>query len=170
MSDTDELVEKMNNIYKQQKKLAEERNNLIKGTDITWSFEKCRKLKCKHIKGCKNNCGARGVIWYCIHDWCLPYQDIVSVKDLYKKEEKTEEPVVMTGIKYLVGGYGINKDRINVVIKETPKYYKLNNGDRIRKDTMCTDMATSAFQDFNYHVRVATEEEIKNFLDKNIKF
>ena len=168
-NDVPEIVEKMNDIYNQQKELAAKRNELLKGTDTTWSFAKCRSLKCKHVKGCRNSCNARGVISYCIHDWVLPYIDIAKIEDLYKTEEKVKEEIVMTGIKYLIGGYGIHKNRFNTVIKETPKYYKLDNGDRIRKDTMCTDMGTTRFQDFNYRVRVATEEEIKEHIGEQKK-
>ena len=174
MNNVSEIVEKMNDICRQQTELTAKRNELLKGTDITWSFDKCRSLKCKYVKGCRNSCAARGILWYCIHDWILPFRDIVKTQDLYQKEEKVKEEkvkeeIVMTGIKYLVGGYGIHKNRFNTVIKETPKYYKLDNGDRIRKDTMCTDKGSTPYQDFNYRVRIATEEEIKEHVGEQNK-
>ena len=157
----EDILERLKVISDKQRELANERNKILKENELTWSLEKCREMNCKYIKGQKTACGARGMVSFCVHDWFLPSQSFAVVFDEYKKEVKEKEEIVMTGIKYLIGGYGINKDRFNTVIKETPKYYKLDNGDRIRKDTMCTDMSSTRWQDFNYHVRVATEEEIK---------
>ena len=155
------ILEQLKIISDKQKELADERNKILKENNLTWSLEKCREMKCKYIKGQKNSCGVRGIDSYCMHDWVLPFQKFGEAANKYEKEVKEKEKIVMTGIKYLIGGYGKNKDRFNTVIKETPKYYKLDNGDRVRKDTMCTDMGSTQWQNFNYHVRVATEEEIK---------
>lgn len=156
-----DVLEQLKVLSDKQRELAAERNKILKENELTWSLEKCREMKCKYIKGQKVVCAARGVESFCIHDWILPFQSFAVVFDEYKKEVKEKEEIVMTGIKYLIGGYGKNKDRFNTVIKETSKYYKLDNGDRVRKDTMCTDMASTQWQNFNYHVQVATEEEIK---------
>ena len=165
-----EILNKLDDLVIQQNKLIEERNKILEENNLTWSFEICKEKKCVNVKGCKNNCRERGITYACIHDWFVPYDKYVILKDHYEMEKpKEKEEVIMTGIKYLVGGYGIHKDRMNVVVKETPKYYKLNNGDRIRKDTMCTDMATSPFQDFNYSVREATQEEINKFMSEETK-
>lgn len=157
----DDILKQLKVISDKQKELAIERNKILKENELTWSLEKCREMKCKHIKGRKTDCGARGIEFFCIHDWVLPFQRFGVVINEYKKEVKEKEEIVMTGIKHLIGGFGKNKNRFNTVIKETPKYYKLDNGDRIRKDTMWTDMGSTQWQNFNYHVRVATEEEIK---------
>ena len=90
-NDVPEIVEKMNDIYKQQKELVVKRNELLKGTDITWSFAKCRSLKCKHVKGCRNSCSARDVISYCIHDWVLPFVDLTSNNPSSKVNKETSK-------------------------------------------------------------------------------
>ena len=129
-----------------------------------------RKRNVSTSRVAKNNCRERGITYACIHDWFVPHDKYVILEDHYEMEKpKEKEEIIMTGIKYLVGGYGIHKDRMNVVVKETPKYYKLNNGDRIRKDTMWTDKAISPFQDFNYSVREATQEEINKFMSEETK-
>lgn len=162
-----EILDKLESLVKQQDELIKERNKILKENNLTWSFDMCREKKCINVKGCKNTCREQGISFCCIHDKSAPFYNYVHLRDLYEMEKpKEKEPVVMTGIKYLIGGFGRHKDRMNIVVKETPKYYKLDNGDRVRKDTMETDMAVLPFQNFNYHVRVATQEEIEAFKKK----